>query len=282
MYNIASLTEIEKQCILRFLHRIAKTDYEVVDAELDTIKGIAKLVGIELNYSEFWWSDPWTGDDEKELLDLLERKAHVAGLLTGWAIDVMNADHVKHHNEQVALIHLMQAAVGNAQYPKAILIPLDGLDNVMIQMLEKTPEICIRKGDWWQKKKREGKPLKKVGASISWVTNGEKKFVTAANYELSTPGGSRCAEQNAIGMAIAFEPELKYENIRDVVVYGSGGLSNPCWPCGVCMENLRKLNTAKQINVYAYPSGYIYEQGKLPDTMFKLSLSELGQRQSDK
>ena len=130
--------------------------------------------------------------------------------------------------------------------------------------------------------KKKDKPLKKVGASVSYQINGDKKFVTAVNYELSMPGGSRCAEQNAVGNAIALEPRLEFQNIKDVVVYGDGGLTNPCSPCGVCMENLRKLDVENQIHLYLYPDEYKYTPGNLPDSMLRLQLAKLNQRQGDK
>ena len=281
MEAINSLTEIEKQCILRFLHKIAKTDYKVVQEEICTINRIGHHMGIKINCSEQWLLEEWTPDNGKMLYDLMENNCDLSGLITGWSMEVMNADNIKHQNEQAAIIQLISNSLGNPKYPKAKMVPISEFDNVMLQMLEKTPEICTKKADWWQKKKKD-KPLKRVGASLSYQTNGTKKCVTAVNYELSMPGGgSRCAEQNAIRMAIAQEPELKFHDIKEVFVYGSGGLSNPCWPCGVCMENLRKLDKENQISLYANPSDYDYKFGNLPDTMLKFSIAELNQRSED-
>jgi len=280
MQSINSMAEVEKQCILRFLYEIAKTDYKVVEEEICTIEKIGKNMGKKINCSEQWLLEEWTPNNEKMLYGLMENNCDLSGLITGWSMEVMNADNIKHHNEQAAIIQLIQNSLGNPKYPKAKVIPVNEFDDVMLQMLEKTPEICTKKADWWQKKKKD-KPLKRVGASLSYQTNGTKKCVTAVNYELSMPGGSRCAEQNAIGMAIGQEPELKFHDIKEVFVYGSGGLSNPCWPCGVCMENLRKLDKENQISLYAYPSDYDYKFGNLPDTMLKFSIAELNQRSDD-
>lgn len=277
MMAINSLTEIEKRCVLRFLYKIAQTDYKVVEEEICTIEKIGQSMGMRINCSEQWLLEEWTPENDKMLYDLMGKNCDLSGLLTGWAMEVMNADNIKHHNEQAAIIQFIQYSLGNPKYPKGIMVPVNEFDDVMLQMLEKTPEICMKKADWWQKNKKD-RPLKRVGAALSYQTNGTKKYVTAVNYELSSPGGSRCAEQNAIGMAIAQEPQLKFHEIKEVFVYGSGGLSNPCWPCGVCMENLRKLDKENQISLYAYPSEFDYKSGSLPEYMLKFSIAELTER----
>jgi cytidine deaminase len=274
---IDSLSEIEKKCILRFLYEIAQSDYKVVEEELCTIKNIAREMGVKTNCSEKWLMEEWTPNNDKRLFDLIEKNCDISGLITGWCMEVMNADNIKHHNEQFAIIQFIQNSLGNPKYPKAKMVQVAEFDDVMLEMVEKTPEICIKKGNWWQKKKKNA-PLKRVGASLSYQKNGKKKYVTAVNYELSMPGGSRCAEQNAIGMAIAMEPDLEFHEIKEVFIFGSGGLSNPCWPCGVCMENLRKLDKENQISLYAYPGNYDYRSGELPESMLKFSISDLTQR----
>jgi len=279
--NVNSLSENKKKCILRFLYRVANADYKVVREEVQAIADISRELNYETDCTDPWLTAPWSPNDEKVLYDLMESDDILSGRLLGWARAVMNADHIKHQNEQVAIMKLLLNSIGKLEFPKAILVPVNQFDPVMKEMIKKTPEICMRKGDWWQKKKKKDTPLKKVGASLSWSYNGKKKFVTAVNFELSTPGGSRCAEQNAIGMAVALEPRLKFENFSELVVYGGGGLSNPCWPCGVCMENLRKLNSHDQINLYGYPVDYKPEPGQLPEYMYRLAVSDLNQRQCD-
>ena len=276
------LSDDKKKCILRFLYLIANADYQVVKEEIQAMTDISNELEFATDFTEPWLTDPWSPKDEKILYELMEYDDILSGKLMGWARAVMNADHIKHQNEQVAILKLLLNSIGKLEFPKAILFPVNRLDSVMKEMIRKTPEICMRKGDWWQKQKKKGKPLKKVGASLSWLHNGKKQFVTAVNFELSTPGGSRCAEQNAIGMAVALEPRLRFEDIREIVVYGGGGLSNPCWPCGVCMENLRKLNSHDQITLYGYPADYMPESGKLPEFIYKVSVSDLNQRQCDR
>jgi cytidine deaminase len=281
MYPTINLANFEKQCILRFLYKIALTDFKVVTEEKCAIKLIGQQIGMDITFSESWLLKGWTEDDDNHLDNLMEKNSDLSGVIIGWSMEVMNSDKIRHQNEQVEILKLINQTIGGPKYPKAKMIPVSKLDDVMVQIIEKTAKTCIEKGDWWQKKKKD-KPLKKVGASVSYQINGTKKFVTAVNYELSMPGGSRCAEQNAVGIAIALEPKLKFENIKEVVVYGDGGLTNPCSPCGVCMENLRKLNVDGQINLYLYPEGYKYQTLNLPLSMLKLSLADLNQRQEDK
>jgi cytidine deaminase len=281
MYPPKNITKVEKQCILRFLYKIALIDSKVVEEEKFTIIEIGHQIGIDIDCSEPWLTNVWTGEDDYKLYHLMEKNCDLSGTVVGWSMAVMNSDKVRHQNEQVEIVKLINRTIGGPKFPKARLVPLSELDDVMIQMIEKTAKACLAKGNWWQKNKKN-KPIKKVGASISYQVNSKKKFVTAVNYELSTPGGSRCAEQNAIGIIVAKEPKLEFKNFNDVVIYGDGGLTNPCSPCGVCMENLRKLDVESQINLYLYPDGYKYQTDNLPDSMLKLLLSNLNQRQGDK
>jgi len=62
---------------------------------------------------------------------------------------------------------------------------------------------------------------------------------TGMNFELSQPTGSRCAEQSAIGAAVAqFVPR---QEMRAIAVLDPLGPNNPLAPCGVCIEMLRKI-----------------------------------------
>jgi len=282
MNNDISLTNQEKKCVLRFLYHIASSDFQVVREELDVILSVAKEIGIEIEGSESWLTSPWALLDANNLSSIMIKSTELTGWLVAQATKVMNADHIMHRNERIVIMELANKLFGNQESPKAIEIPIENLSSNTHEMIVKTADLCLAKEIWWQKKKSNEKSIKRVGASLSWTRNGEEKYVTAVNYELSSPGGSRCAEQNAIGMAIANEPDLRFEEINEIVVYGAGGLSNPCWPCGVCMENLRKLNNKNQIRIYGYPAEYIYESGRLPSNMLELSVSKLNQRQGEK
>eukprot|EP00744_Colponema_vietnamica_P006107 GILI01008893.1.p1 GENE.GILI01008893.1~~GILI01008893.1.p1 ORF type:complete len:708 (+),score=105.91 GILI01008893.1:65-2188(+) len=70
-----------------------------------------------------------------------------------------------------------------------------------------------------------------------------RSFQRAVNYELSTPSGSRCSEQNCLGMLASLM--LPTDAIREVFVHGShhnGEDPNPLFPCGVCENMLRRVS----------------------------------------
>ena len=79
MEVINSLTEIEKQCILRFLHEIAQTDYKVVEEEICTINRIGQNMGMKIDCSEQWVLEEWTPDNGKMLSDLMENNCDFSG-----------------------------------------------------------------------------------------------------------------------------------------------------------------------------------------------------------
>lgn len=75
----------------------------------------------------------------------------------------------------------------------------------------------------------------------SWCTCA-RQGVIAVNYELSTPSGSRCSEQNAMGKLASMG--VPTWSVREVFVHGVHHTKevNPLFPCGVCENMLRKVN----------------------------------------
>ena len=70
-----------------------------------------------------------------------------------------------------------------------------------------------------------------------------RNYEMAVNYELSTPSGSRCSEQNCLGLLAS--KGLPTSCIREVFVHGytaSGSDTNPLFPCGVCENMLRRVS----------------------------------------
>jgi cytidine deaminase len=262
----------EKKLILQYLYKVALADHKIADVEMKIIKEVANLLDIELNDNDDWLKD-WNYSKGDKFTKLVDNDSELLGFITKWSTDIMNSDHIKHQNEQTMIFNLILTSLDNPEFPKAKLIPISELDEVQLQMLKKTPEICLKKASHWQKVKKD-KPIKRVAASLSFIKDNKKEFVSAVNYELSTPGGSRCAEQNAIGMVIAQNPEIEKRAIKDIFVYGDGGLSNPCWPCGICSENLSKINVDNQLFLYVYPKGYQYKDGILPKNILKISFSD--------
>ncbi|GET93693.1 hypothetical protein, conserved [Leishmania tarentolae] len=67
-----------------------------------------------------------------------------------------------------------------------------------------------------------------------------RRGVIAVNYELSTPSGSRCSEQNAMGKLASLG--VPTWGVREVFVHSmSAKEANPLFPCGVCENMLRKV-----------------------------------------
>ena len=242
-------TTADLHLVWRFLHQLAAAD--------------GALHAEELRLLELARANSPAGDPAVDLtrpLDATERE-HLAGRLRAdrtlghWlvtlAMRLVNSDGAFHERETEVFFELISA--GDATQRRE-LVRIADLDDTTRHMVTETRRLCEEKGAWWQgAPKHPGAQQKRVAASLSFVDDrGTKRFVTGMNYELSTPSGSRCAEQNAIGVAIANYPTLRFDGIREVLVYGGGAFKNPLYPCGVCIENLRKINVNKQISVLVF------------------------------
>lgn len=100
---------------------------------------------------------------------------------------------------------------------------------------------------------------------------------TAVNYEMSTPMGSRCSEQNAMG-AIA-RCGVPTWALREVVVHGNRASSdmNPLFPCGVCENMLRKVE--KDVRKwYGKPLMLYMFDATSPSKVFSLPICEISLR----
>ena len=106
---------------------------------------------------------------------------------------------------------------------------------------------CYRNGDNAENTNEEhvdvpapdGTPV--VGVpSGSWC-HCPRRAVIAVNYELSTPSGSRCSEQNAMGKLASLG--VPTWGVREVFVHGMNVKkeANPLFPCGVCENMLQKV-----------------------------------------
>lgn len=70
-----------------------------------------------------------------------------------------------------------------------------------------------------------------------------RRWEMGLNYELSTPSGSRCSEQNVLGKIASMG--LPTWCIREVFCHGTahnGEDPNPLFPCGVCENMLRRIS----------------------------------------
>nr|CCC93987.1 conserved hypothetical protein [Trypanosoma congolense IL3000] len=107
-----------------------------------------------------------------------------------------------------------------------------------------------------------------------------RSYVVAVNYELSTPSGSRCSEQNALGKLAS--KGLPTHVVREVFVHGENKASqkdpNPLFPCGVCENMLRKVAH----DVFEAHGGdimlYMYDSTTCPKQLVYLPITEISYR----
>lgn len=100
------------------------------------------------------------------------------------------------------------------------------------------------------------------------------------NYELSTPSGSRCSEQNVLGKLASMG--MPTSAVREVFVHGESSGSpkdpNPLFPCGVCENMLRKVTHA----VHRVHGGdvmlYMFDSTVNPKRLIYLPISEISHR----
>ena len=65
--------------------------------------------------------------------------------------------------------------------------------------------------------------------------HSRKDYITVQNNN----AGSLCAERAAVTIAVCKYPDLKFDEIANILIIGE---SNPILPCGVCCEWLYKIN----------------------------------------
>lgn len=104
-----------------------------------------------------------------------------------------------------------------------------------------------------------------------------RMWEVAVNYELNTPMGSRCSEQNV--MAAIARSGAPTWSIREVVVHGNkpNHEVNPLFPCGVCENMLRKVE--KDVRAYYGKSIMLYMfDATKPTKVFSLPFREISLR----
>jgi hypothetical protein len=107
-----------------------------------------------------------------------------------------------------------------------------------------------------------------------------RKHVLAVNYEMSTPSGSRCSEQNALGMIAS--QGLPTTCIREVFVHGTAHNSedpNPLFPCGVCENMFRRVSKDVQKLHGSDVMVYMFDQQTNPRKLVALPISEISHRE---
>eukprot|EP01064_Diplonema_japonicum_P009472 TRINITY_DN16963_c0_g1_i1.p1 TRINITY_DN16963_c0_g1~~TRINITY_DN16963_c0_g1_i1.p1 ORF type:complete len:575 (+),score=68.92 TRINITY_DN16963_c0_g1_i1:44-1726(+) len=111
-----------------------------------------------------------------------------------------------------------------------------------------------------------------------------REVVHSINYELSTPSGSRCSEQNGLGKIAS--SGMPTSCIREVFVRGlaQDGYPdpNPLFPCGVCENMFRKLSRDVFQVHRADIMLYMYDTQDEPVKLIRLPFSEISNRASKK
>lgn len=113
----------------------------------------------------------------------------------------------------------------------------------------------------------------------SWCTC-PRQFELAVNYELSTPSGSRCSEQNCLGKLAS--NGVPTHAIREVFVHGSQHNNddpNPLFPCGVCENMLRRISKDVQKEYGAELMLYMFDAVNAPKKLVVIPFSEISHRE---
>eukprot|EP00672_Neobodo_designis_P028901 CAMPEP_0174835510 /NCGR_PEP_ID=MMETSP1114-20130205/5443_1 /TAXON_ID=312471 /ORGANISM="Neobodo designis, Strain CCAP 1951/1" /LENGTH=589 /DNA_ID=CAMNT_0016069461 /DNA_START=191 /DNA_END=1960 /DNA_ORIENTATION=+ len=107
-----------------------------------------------------------------------------------------------------------------------------------------------------------------------------RRHQLAVNYELSTPSGSRCSEQNALGALASMG--LPTTCIREVFVHGGVHNSddpNPLFPCGVCENMFRRVSKDTQKKHGGDVMLYMFDQETNPKKLVSIPVAEISHRE---
>ncbi|CUE70571.1 CDD/CDA-like deaminase, putative [Bodo saltans] len=107
-----------------------------------------------------------------------------------------------------------------------------------------------------------------------------RKWELAVNYELSTPSGSRCSEQNCLGKLAAMG--LATCNLREIFVHGdmhNNEDPNPLFPCGVCENMLRRITHDVQKEYGGDVTLYMFDQVREPKKLVCIPVQEISHRE---
>lgn len=107
-----------------------------------------------------------------------------------------------------------------------------------------------------------------------------RKWELAVNYELSTPSGSRCSEQNCLGKLASMG--LATCNIREIFVHGdmhNNEDPNPLFPCGVCENMLRRITHDVQKEYGGDVTLYMFDQVRDPKKLVCIPVQEISHRE---
>lgn len=106
-----------------------------------------------------------------------------------------------------------------------------------------------------------------------------RRYELAVNYELSTPSGSRCSEQNCLGKLASMG--VPTHAIREIFVHGdthNGDDPNPLFPCGVCENMFRRINGDVQKKYAGDVQLYMFDAVSNPRKLVCLPVQEISHR----
>lgn len=115
-------------------------------------------------------------------------------------------------------------------------------------------------------------------AGTTWCSCS-RKWAMAFNYELSTPSGSRCAEQNVMGQLASLG--LPTTAVREVFVHGApfhGEDPNPLFPCGVCENMLRRISKDLMKELGHTLMLYMFDRAVAPSQLVGMPVTEISHR----
>jgi hypothetical protein len=125
----------------------------------------------------------------------------------------------------------------------------------------------------------KNKPAAEFPFENSWC-RCTRLFELAVNYELSTPSGSRCSEQNCLGKIASIG--VPTHAIREVFVHGdthNGDDPNPLFPCGVCENMFRRIMHDVQKKYGGEVQLFMFDAVTNPRKLVCLPVQEISHRE---
>jgi len=249
----------DQDFLLRLLVHLVQVNGKVERSQEDFVEAVAKKMG----------RAEWEFPQESQRLEPGEiTRVHRCWRSTRarlWLVDLLRSlatvDGLLDRDEEMVLEQVagaLFASSSGARYE----VRTEQLDDVERELLEAAGRAAsVSRVEHWHRKTG-----KVVGAAVGVERSGSLQIFSGVNFELSQPAGSRCAEQIALGAALArFGDSLHPSDVRRIAVIAGTNVpkpaENPLPPCGVCCEMIHKLNGERQILLYMQaesPGGRVF------------------------
>ncbi|CCW70012.1 unnamed protein product, partial [Phytomonas sp. Hart1] len=119
-------------------------------------------------------------------------------------------------------------------------------------------------------------PEKDIGFPARSWCSCPRRWEVGVNYELSTPSGSRCSEQNAMGKLASLG--VPTWSVRELFVHGANVVNiNPLFPCGVCDNMLQKVDKDVRTRYGGEVRLFMFDE-TVPSKVVYLPMSETSNR----